>query len=63
MSELVYAAKKPRDCLNDPLHPNDYFARWYAQCVAAALDPASLEKSSPILYQKTKKKNALYRSR
>jgi lysophospholipase L1-like esterase len=40
ISELVYAAKKPKDCLNDPLHPNDYFARWYAQCLAAALDPA-----------------------
>jgi len=38
LSELVYAAKKPSDCLNDPLHPNDYFARWYAQCVAAAFD-------------------------
>jgi lysophospholipase L1-like esterase len=39
VSEWVYAAKKPRDCMNDPLHPNDYFTRWYAQCVAAALDP------------------------
>jgi lysophospholipase L1-like esterase len=41
ISESVYAAKKPKDCLNDPLHPNDYFARWYAQSLAAALDPAS----------------------
>jgi lysophospholipase L1-like esterase len=41
ISEWVYAAKKPKDCLNDPLHPNDYFARWYAQSVAASLDPAS----------------------
>jgi lysophospholipase L1-like esterase len=40
ISELVYAAKKPKDCLNDPLHPNDYFARWYAQSLAAAFDPA-----------------------
>lgn len=39
ISEWVYADKKPEDCLNDPLHPNDYFARWYAQCLAAALDP------------------------
>jgi lysophospholipase L1-like esterase len=39
ISELVYAAKKPKDCVNDPLHPNDYLARWYAQSVAAALDP------------------------
>jgi lysophospholipase L1-like esterase len=41
ISEWVYAAKKPKDCLNDPLHPNDYFARWYAQCLVAALDPSS----------------------
>jgi lysophospholipase L1-like esterase len=41
ISESVYADKKPKDCLNDPLHPNDYFARWYAQSLAAALDPAS----------------------
>ncbi len=41
ISESVYAAKKPKDCLNDPLHPNDYLARWYAQSLVAALDPAS----------------------
>jgi lysophospholipase L1-like esterase len=41
ISQWVYAAKKPMDCLNDPLHPNDYFARWYAQSVVAALDPNS----------------------
>jgi lysophospholipase L1-like esterase len=39
LSEWVYAVKKPKDCLNDPLHPNDYFARWYAQSVIAALAP------------------------
>ncbi|HEV2330141.1 MAG TPA: SGNH/GDSL hydrolase family protein [Verrucomicrobiae bacterium] len=44
ISERVYAAKKPKDCMNDPLHPNDYFARWYGQCVVAALGPtASVE--------------------
>ena len=41
ISEWVYAAKKPKDCLNDPLHPNDYFARWYAQSLVSALDPSS----------------------
>jgi len=41
ISEWVYAAKKPKDCMNDPLHPNDYFARWYAQSAVAALDPVS----------------------
>ncbi len=40
ISEAVYAAKKPKDCLNDPLHPNDFLARWYAQSLVAALDPA-----------------------
>jgi lysophospholipase L1-like esterase len=41
ISEAIYAAKKPKDCLNDPLHPNDYLSRWYAQSLVAALDPAS----------------------
>jgi lysophospholipase L1-like esterase len=41
ISEAIYAAKKPKDCLNDPLHPDDFLARWYAQSLVAALDPAS----------------------
>ena len=41
ISGWVYAAKKPKDCMNDPLHPDDYFARWYAQSLVAALDPVS----------------------
>jgi lysophospholipase L1-like esterase len=41
ISEAIYAAKKPKDCLNDPLHPNDFLARWYAQSLVAALDPDS----------------------
>jgi lysophospholipase L1-like esterase len=41
ISEALYAVKKPKDCLNDPLHPNDFLARWYAQSLVAALDPAS----------------------
>jgi lysophospholipase L1-like esterase len=47
ISEWVYASKKPEDCLNDPLHPNDYFARWYAQSLVAALDPASGRVPAP----------------
>lgn len=39
ISGAVYAAKAPRDCLNDPLHPNDYLSRWYAQSLIAALAP------------------------
>ena len=48
LSESVYAAKKPKDCLNDPLHPNDYFARWYAQALVAALDPATGSGASRV---------------
>ena len=48
ISEWVYAAKKPKDCLNDPLHPNDYLARWYAQSLVAALDPASGRASASV---------------
>lgn len=59
MSELVYAAKKPKDCLNDPLHPNDYFARWYAQCLAAALDPASVTEAASMLLPHSEKESGL----
>jgi lysophospholipase L1-like esterase len=41
ISEAIYAAKKPKDCLNDPLHPNDFLARCYAQSLVAALEPGS----------------------
>jgi lysophospholipase L1-like esterase len=40
ISEALYAAKKPKDCITDPMHPNDFLARWYAQGLAALLDPA-----------------------
>jgi lysophospholipase L1-like esterase len=39
ISGAVYAAKAPKDCLNDPLHPNDYLSRWYAQSMIVALTP------------------------
>jgi len=39
ISGAVFAAKAPRDCINDPLHPNDYLSRWYAQSMVAALVP------------------------
>lgn len=41
ISGAVFAVKEPRDCLNDPLHPNDYLSRWYAQSMIAALTPES----------------------
>lgn len=37
VSEAVYRRKKARDCLVNPLHPNDYMARWYAQGLLALL--------------------------
>ena len=42
ISGAVFAAKEPKDCLNDPLHPNDYLSRWYAQSMVAALTPESM---------------------
>jgi hypothetical protein len=35
LSGLIYSRKKAKDCLSNPLHPNDYMARWYAQGMAA----------------------------
>lgn len=48
LTESLYAVKKPKDFINDPLHPNDYLARWYAQCLAATLDPAAQWEPVPI---------------
>jgi lysophospholipase L1-like esterase len=45
ISGAVFAAKAPRDCLNDPLHPNDYLSRWYAQSLIAALAPDQDEQA------------------
>ncbi len=41
MSDSIYNRKKPKDCVVNPLHPNDYLARWYAQGMVALLDSAS----------------------
>jgi lysophospholipase L1-like esterase len=35
----LYAQKKPKDLIGNPLHPNDFLARWYAQGLAAMLTP------------------------
>jgi len=37
ISSAIYHKKKAKDCLVNPLHPNDYMARWYAQGMAALL--------------------------
>ncbi len=39
ISKYIYLRKSPRDCLANPLHPNDYMARWYAQALSALLIP------------------------
>ena len=39
LSGYLYSRKKPKDCIVNPLHPNDYMARWYAQGLAALLIP------------------------
>jgi lysophospholipase L1-like esterase len=38
LSEFIYRNKKAKDCLANPLHPNDYLARWYAQSMVALFD-------------------------
>jgi len=35
ISEVLYTRKKAKDCIVNPLHPNDYMARWYAQGLVA----------------------------
>jgi lysophospholipase L1-like esterase len=37
LSGFLYKRKKSKDCLANPLHPNDYLARWYAQEMVAML--------------------------
>jgi hypothetical protein len=37
LSDAIYKKKKAKDCIANPLHPNDYMARWYAQGLAQLL--------------------------
>ncbi len=40
LSDEIFKIKKAKDCLANPLHPNDYMARWYAQgMVALFIEP------------------------
>jgi lysophospholipase L1-like esterase len=41
ISEAIYQRKKAKDCIVNPLHPNDYMARWYAQGMVATVCAAS----------------------
>ncbi len=38
LSDIIYRLKKAKDCIVNPMHPNDYLARWYAQGLTALLD-------------------------
>ncbi len=38
MSDALYKAKKAKDLETDPMHPDDFLARWYAQGLVAMLD-------------------------
>ncbi len=37
LSDAIFRRKKAKDCIVNPLHPNDYLARWYAQGMIALL--------------------------
>jgi lysophospholipase L1-like esterase len=37
LSDAIYDRKKAKDCIANPLHPNDYLARWYAQVMLATV--------------------------
>jgi lysophospholipase L1-like esterase len=37
LSGALYAAKKPKDFVSNPMHPNDFMGRWYAQSLLAML--------------------------
>ncbi len=37
LSDAIYHLKKAKDCIVNPLHPNDYMARWFAQGLAQLL--------------------------
>ncbi len=37
ISEAIHGRKKAKDCIANPLHPNDYMARWYAEAMAQLL--------------------------
>lgn len=37
MSKQLYALKHFQDFTTDPMHPNDYFSRWHAQCLVKTI--------------------------
>jgi lysophospholipase L1-like esterase len=49
ISGALITAKKPKDLVSDPLHPNDFLARWYAQGLVALLDRSASATSFPSI--------------
>jgi lysophospholipase L1-like esterase len=45
MSDTIYHRKKAKDCIANPLHPNDYMGRWYAQGMVAVFDSVVVKPS------------------
>ena len=45
MSDTIYHRKKAKDCVANPLHPNDYMGRWYAQGMVAIFDSVVVKPS------------------
>lgn len=39
MCRALYRVKRPKDLATDPMHPDDFLARWYAQSLVATVQP------------------------
>ena len=39
LTDYLYKVKSSKDLMSDPMHPDDFLARWYAQSLVAMLDP------------------------
>ncbi len=38
LTDYLYKVKSSKDLMSDPMHPDDFLARWYAQSLVAMLD-------------------------
>jgi len=52
ISDMLYKLKKAKDVLSDPIHPNDYMARWYAQQMINTLVPVMNGSINKIINRK-----------
>jgi len=39
ISRALYKLKRPKDLATDPMHPDDFLSRWYAQALVATIQP------------------------